>query len=43
MRFGITGNTGKKAIWESVQGVVDRFLSEERNFRLDEELAAGPS
>jgi NAD+ kinase len=41
MRLGITGNTGKNSIWESVQIVTERFIAEHRQFRVDRRVAAG--
>jgi len=41
MRLGITGNTGKSALWSSLEEVIERFLEMDRDFSVDENLVRG--
>ena len=41
MRLGITGNTGKSALWESVRDVIERFSADGRAFRVDHRVVEG--
>ncbi len=41
MRLGITGNTGKTALWNSLVEVIEQFLVQGRDFSVDERLVDG--